>query len=135
MRARALGTDGELISPEIAEEAFRLSMYISDAIVVLAQGGHSTALLSLDEERIRKYAQQHRLPFTDYASLLDLPEITSLIATQVDFANERLPENHRVRTIRVIPRSLHPDDEELSPTFRLKRWVVESRYVELLAAR
>jgi len=135
VRARALGTDGELISPEIAEEAFRLSMYISDAIVVLAQGGHSTALLSLDEERIRKYAQQHRLPFTDYASLLDLPEITSLIATQVDFANERLPENHRVRTIRVIPRSLHPDDEELSPTFRLKRWVVESRYVELLAAR
>jgi long-chain acyl-CoA synthetase len=135
VRARALGAGGEHISPEIAEEAFRLSTYIADAIVVPAEGGHSAALLSLDEERIRKYAQQHRLPFTDYSSLLGLPEIASLIAAQVEIANGRLPENHRVRTIRVIPRSLHPGDEELTPALRLNRWVVASRYAELLESR
>ncbi|MDM0041243.1 AMP-binding protein [Variovorax sp. J22G21] len=131
VRARAIGTRGESISPEIAEDAFRLSAYIADAIVVPAQGGHSAALLSLDEERIRKYAQQQRLPFTDYASLLGLPEITALIAAQVDIANGRLPENHRVRTIRVIPRSLHQGDEELTPALRLNRSVVASRYANL----
>jgi long-chain acyl-CoA synthetase len=135
VRARALGAGGEHISPEIAEEAFRLSTYIADAIVVPAEGGHSAALLSLDEERIRKYAQQHRLPFTDYSSLLGLPEIASLVAAQVEIANGRLPENHRVRTIRVIPRSLHPGDEELTPALRLNRWVVASRYAELLESR
>lgn len=132
VRARALGAEGEPISPEMAEEAFRLSTYIADAIVVPAEGGHSAALLSLDEERIRKYAQLNRLPFTDYASLLGLPEITSLIAAQVEIANRRLPENHRVRTIRVIPRSLHPGDEELTPALRLNRGVVASRYADLL---
>lgn len=135
VRARAIGAGGEQISPELAEDAFRLSAYIADAIVVPAEGGHSAALLSLDEERIRKYAQQHRLPYTDYASLLGLPKITALIAAQVEIANGRLPQNHRVRTIRVIPRSLHQDDEELTPALRLNRWVVASRYAELLEAR
>jgi long-chain acyl-CoA synthetase len=131
VRARAIGARGEAISPEIAEDAFRLSAYIADALVVPAQGGPSAVLLSLDEERIRKYAQQQRLPFTDYASLLGLPEITALIAAQVEIANGRLPENHRARTIRVIPRSLHQGDEELTPALRLNRRVVASRYANL----
>lgn len=131
VRARAIGARGESISPEIAEDAFRLSAYIADALVVPAEGGHSAALLALDEERIRKHAQQHRLPFTDYASLLGLPEITALVAAQVEIANGRLPENHRVRTIRVIPRSLHQGDEELTPALRLNRGVVASRYADL----
>lgn len=131
LRARAVGTRGESISPEIAEDAFRLSAYIADAIVVPAEDGHSAALLALDEERIRKHAQQQRLPFTDYASLLGLPEITALIAAQVDIANGRLPEAHRVRTIRVIPRSLHQGDEELTPAMRLNRTVVATRYANL----
>ena len=131
VRAQTIGARGESISPEIAEEAFRLSAYIADAIVVPAEGGHSAALLALDEERIRKHAQQQRLPFTDYASLLGLPEITALIAAQVDIANGRLPEAHRVRTIRVIPRSLHQGDEELTPAMRLNRTVVASRYANL----
>jgi long-chain acyl-CoA synthetase len=131
VRSRAVGALGEHISPEIAEDAFRLSAYIADAIVVPAEGGHSAALLCLDEERIRKYAQLHRLPFTDYASLLRRPEITSLVQAQVEIANGRLPENHRVQTTRVIPRSLHPGDEELTPALRLNRRVVASRYAHL----
>lgn len=131
VRTQTIGARGESISPEIAEDAFQLSAYIADAIVVPAEGGHSAALLALDEERIRKYAQQQRLPFTDYASLLGLPEITALIAAQVDIANGRLPEAHRVRTIRVIPRSLHQGDEELTPAMRLNRTVVATRYANL----
>lgn len=131
LRARAVGTRGEAISPEIAEDAFRLSAYIADAIVVPSEDGHSAALLALDEERIRKHAQQQRLPFTDYASLLGLPEISALVAAQVEIANGRLPEAHRVRTIRVIPRSLHQGDEELTPAMRLNRTVVARRYANL----
>jgi long-chain acyl-CoA synthetase len=131
VRARAVGAGGEHIIPELAEGAFRLSPYIADAIVVPAHGARSTALLALDEERIRKYAQLHRLPFTDYASLLGLPEIASLIEAQVKAANGRLPENQRVGTTRVIPRSLHPGDEELTPALRLNRQVVASRYANL----
>ena len=131
VRARAVGAGGEHISPEIAEDAFRLSPYIADAIVVPAEGGRSAALLALDEEWIRKYAQLHRLPFTDYPSLLGLPEIASLIAAQVKVANGRLPENQRVGTTRVIPRALHSGDEELTPALRLNRQVVASRYANL----
>ncbi|WP_309905455.1 AMP-binding protein [Variovorax soli] len=131
VRARAVAAGGGHISPETAEDALRLSAYIADAIVVPAEGGLSAALLSLEEERVRKYAQQHRLPFTDYASLLGLPEIAALIAAQVEIANGRLPEPHRVRTVRVIPRSLHPGDEELTPALRLNRGVVASRYANL----
>jgi long-chain acyl-CoA synthetase len=125
--------EGTPISPEVAEDAFRQSAYIADAVVV-HKDERTTALLSLDEERIRNYAQQHKLPFTDYASLLALPEIDSLIAAQVQIANGRLPERHRVRNVRVIPRPLRSGDEELTPALRLNRWVVARRYADLLDA-
>jgi len=132
---RVVGAHGEPISPEIAEDAFRLSAYVADAIVVRSDDGRLAALLALDEERIRSYAQQHRLPFTDYASLLRLPEIEALIAAQVEIANGRLSEVHRVRSIRIIPRAIRSGDEELTPAMRLNRRVVARRYAELLEAR
>lgn len=133
VQAQVVSGEGAPISPEIAEDAFRLSAYIADAVVVQRDGGLA-ALLSLDEERIRNYAQQHKLPFTDYTSLLALPEIDSLIAAQVQIANGRLPERHRVRSVRIIPRPLRSGDEELTPAMRLNRWVVARRYADLLDA-
>ena len=130
--ARVVGSQGEAISPEIAEDAFRLSAYIADAVVVRAQDGRWAGLLALDEERIRHYAQQHKLHFTDYASLLGLSEINSLVAAQVEIANERLSDSHRVRSIQIIPHALRPGDEELTPALRLKREVVAHRYADLL---
>jgi len=129
--SRVLGAQGEPISPEVAEDALRLSAYIADAIVLPGEGGRLIAVLALDEERIRNHAQQHRLSFTDYSSLLRLPEIDSLIAAQVEIANGRLPENHRVRSARAIPRALQSGDEELTPAMRLNRSVVARRYAEL----
>ncbi len=134
VQARVVGGKGKPISPEVAEDAFRLSAYIADAVVVQTEGRGLAALLSLDEERIRNYAQQQKLPFTDYASLLALPEIDALIAAQVQIANGRLPECHRVRSVRVIPRPLRSGDEELTPAMRLNRWVVARRYADLLDA-
>jgi long-chain acyl-CoA synthetase len=133
VQARVVCGEGTPISPEVAEDAFRLSTYIADAVVV-NRGGRLAALLSLDEERIRNYAQQHGLPFTDYTSLLALPGIDALIAAQVQIANGRLPEHHRVRSVRVIPRPLRSGDEELTPALRLNRWVVACRYADLLDA-
>jgi long-chain acyl-CoA synthetase len=128
---RVVAAGGEPISPEIAEDALRLSAYIADAVVLPGEDGRLAALLALDEERIRKHAQQQRLPFTDYASLLRLAEIDSLIAAQVEIANGRLSANHRVRSVQVIPRSLQAGDEELTPAMRLNRSVVAHRYVDL----
>lgn len=133
IQARAVCGEGTPISPEVAEDAFRQSAYIADAVVV-RKDERITALLSLDEERIRNYAQQHKLPFTDYTSLLALPEIDALVAAQVQIANGRLPERHRVRNVRVIPRPLRSGDEELTPALRLNRWVVVRRYADLLDA-
>lgn len=133
VQARVVCGEGTPISPEVAEDAFRQSAYIADAVVV-HKDERTTALLSLDEERIRNYAQQHKLPFTDYTSLLALPEIDSLVAAQVQIANGRLPEHHRVRNVRVIPRPLRSGDEELTPALRLNRWVVARRYADLLDA-
>jgi len=57
-----------------------------------------------------------------------------LIAAQVQIANGRLPERHRVRSFRIIPRPLRSGDEELTPAMRLNRWVVARRYADLLDA-
>jgi len=52
----------------------------------------------------------------------------SMIRAQVEIANMRLPEAHRVRDLQIIPRSLRSGDEELTPTLRLNRRVVLEQY-------
>ena len=74
------------------------------------------------------YAQQQQLGFTDCASLLQRAELLSMFRAEVELANMRLPEAHRVRDLHIIPRSLRSGDEELTSALRLNRRVVLARY-------
>lgn len=109
------------------------SMVAELNLVIVGAAMGVTALLAFDKDWMRKDAQLHRLPLTDYASPHGLPELASLIAARVKVANGRLPENQRVGTTRVISSALHFGNEELMPAQRLNRPVVASRYANLFS--
>src|SRR5439155_513023 len=75
-----------------------------------------------------KYAQDHDIPFTNYASLCRAPEIQDLIQREIEAVNANFARVETIKKFYLIERQLTPEDEELTPTMKLKRSFVNKRY-------
>lgn len=130
--AKSLPHTDQPVLAESAEDVLRSFSFISDAVVVVQENGSAQCLLSLDESSLRKHAQEKELPFSDYASLVALPEIAALMADLVRQANQRMPGGLKIEEFRIIPKVIHPGDDSLTPVLRLNRHVVLKKYFSLL---
>ena len=93
-----------------------------------------TALVMLDHEQVARHAQDRQVPYTDYASLARAPEVVQLIAERVAQANTQLARVEQVKDFRIIDQLLTAEDEELTPTMKLKRKLVVRKYDALIAS-
>ena len=81
---------GKNITPSEIENQLKFSPYITDAVVIGDRRPYLVALVMIDHENVEKYAQDHAIPFTNYASLCRRPEISALIQGEIDKVNKAL---------------------------------------------
>ncbi len=123
---------GKNIAPSQIENLLKFSPYITDAVVV-GDGRHFvSALIMIDQEHVARFAQEKQVPYTDFASLTRTLEVIELIGQQVNSANAQLARVEQVKAFRIISELLGAEDEELTPTMKLKRKVIASKYAALI---
>ena len=91
-----------------------------------------TCLIMIDKENVEHHAQTNSIPFTDYRSLCARPEIIDLIGQQLKSINARFSSVEQIKKFRLIDVLLTAEDEELTPTMKLKRSFVSSKYNDLI---
>ncbi len=123
---------GKNITPSEIENQLKFSPYITDAVVIGDRRAFLTALIMIDHENVEQYAQERAIPFTNYASLCQRPEIVALIQGEVDRVNKQFARVENVRKFRLIEQKLTAEDEELTPTMKLKRSFVNKKYGALI---
>lgn len=123
---------GKNISPSEIETQIKASPFVADAIVIGDQRKFLTCLVMIDEENVENFANRKRLPFTDFKSLCQLEEVVALIQAEITLANRKFSRVEQVKKFRLIDQRLNPEDEELTPTMKLKRQVVESKYKKFI---
>ena len=64
---------GKNITPSEIENQLKFSPYISDAVVIGDKRSYLTCLIMIDHDNVVKFAQDHNVPFTNYASLCRAP--------------------------------------------------------------
>jgi long-chain acyl-CoA synthetase len=119
---------GKNITPSEIENQLKFSPYINDAVVIGDGRKYLTALIMIDDENVMKYAQENRIPFTTYASLTKRPEIIRLIQAEVDETNKKFARVETIKKFRLIEIQLTTDDEELTPTMKLKRTFISKKF-------
>jgi long-chain acyl-CoA synthetase len=119
---------GKNITPSEIENQLKFSPYISDAVVIGDKRPYLTCLVMIDQENVEKFAQDHDIPFTNYASLCRAAEIRDLIQREIEAVNANFARVETVKKFFLIERQLTPEDEELTPTMKLKRNFVNKRY-------
>jgi len=125
---------GKNITPSEIENQLKFSPYINDAVVIGDRRKYLTALIMIDEDNVMKHAQDNRVPFTTYASLTKAPEIIKLIEKEVDEVNKQFARVETIKKFRLIGIQLTTDDDEITPTMKLKRNFVNEKFKDLIAS-
>jgi long-chain acyl-CoA synthetase len=128
MKDIIITSGGKNITPSEIENQLKFSPYVSDAVVIGDKRPYLTCLLMIDQENVEKFAQDHDIPFTNYASLCRAPEIQDLIQREIEAVNVNFARVETIKRFYLIERQLTPEDEELTPTMKLKRSFVNKRY-------
>ncbi|MCB9476079.1 MAG: long-chain fatty acid--CoA ligase [Deltaproteobacteria bacterium] len=125
---------GKNIAPQNIENQLKASPYINDAVAIGDRRPFVTALILIDEEQVVQYAQQHRIPFTTYASLASSPEIRELIDGEVKAVNAQLARVEQVKAFTILSKRLEQEDGELTPTMKVKRQKIAELYGDVIEA-
>jgi long-chain acyl-CoA synthetase len=123
---------GKNITPSVIENELKFSPYISDAVVIGDGRKYLTCLIMIDQENVEHYAQTNAIPFTDYKSLCERREIIALIEAQISEVNEGFSKVETIKKFRLIDILLTAEDDELTPTMKLKRSFVNDKYSKLI---
>jgi long-chain acyl-CoA synthetase len=125
---------GKNITPSELENELKFSPYITDAVVVGDRRAYLTAIVMIDLENVEKFAQDHDIPFSNYASLARAPEVQALVAGEVDRVNAKFARVEQIKKFWLLETQLSAEDEELTPTMKLKRKLVEAKYADRIDA-
>ncbi|OWU70924.1 fatty-acid--CoA ligase [Phaeobacter sp. 22II1-1F12B] len=123
---------GKNITPAEIESRLKFSPYISDAVVIGDRRKYLTCLVMIDQENVEKFAQDRQIPFSDFASLTRAGEVRELIGDVVEETNRQFAQVEQIKDFRLIDILLTAEDEELTPTMKLKRNFVNQRHAALI---
>ena len=125
---------GKNITPSEFENELKFSPYITDAVLVGDQRPYLTAIIMIDQDNVEKFAQDNDVPFSNYASLTQSLEVQTLIQSVVDQANAQFARVEQVKKFWLLDTQLTAEDEELTPTMKLKRQLVQKKYAHQIEA-
>ncbi|HMT83048.1 MAG TPA: AMP-binding protein, partial [Ottowia sp.] len=125
---------GKNVTPSEIENELKFSPYITDAVVIGDARPYLTVIIMIDQENVEKYAQDHDVPFSNYASLTRAAEVQALIQGVIDEVNKKFARVEQIKKFFLLDTQLTAEDEELTPTMKLKRKLVQTKYAEQIEA-
>jgi long-chain acyl-CoA synthetase len=121
-------SSGKNISPSNIENALKLSRWISQAIVYGDRRPYLTALLTLDPDEAGALAECVGSSSKDPAGLAQDDAVRAELQKAVDEANRKFARIEQVKKFTILGRDLSQEEDELTPTLKVKRNVVYKRY-------
>ena len=142
-RRGRLRRDAEFIPnvflPNVVESELRSSEHIKQAYVHGDGHEHLVALLTIDGDITRTWADRRNLRYTGYQDLSMHPSVQELVREQVQRVNEKLAQrpdfkNIGIRRFAVFHREFHASAGEVTTTRKLRTYAIQEKYQGLLEA-
>jgi len=103
-------------------------------VVVGDKRAYLTAIVMIDQENVEKFAQDNDIPFSNYASLTVAKPVQELIWADIERVNKKFARVEQIKKFYLLQTQLTAEDDELTPTMKLKRKFVEMKYAEQIEA-
>lgn len=122
---------GKNVSPGPLEDRLRSHPLISQALVVGDGKPFVGVLVSLDEEAFNRWKLDHNIPASKTVSDLAVdPMLRAEIQDAINETNSLVSHAEAIKKFYILDRDLSEDENELTPTMKIKRNVVVRRFSE-----
>jgi long-chain acyl-CoA synthetase len=121
---------GKNISPANLEAALKLIPLVAQACAIGDQRPFVSALVVLDTEVAPVWAKEHGIEFTSLADLARNEQVVAEIERGLAEVMQGFNNAERVKKVTVLSDEWQPDSEELTPTSKLKRRGIHTKYAQ-----
>ncbi len=119
---------GKNIAPQPIENELKMDKYISQAFVFGDRKPYLVAVLTPNLERLINMGHQEGINYLDMEELVANQRVHKRYAERVQALNDKLPSYQTIKKFILLPREFSVEGGELTPTMKLKRKVIYSKY-------
>jgi len=121
-------SSGKNISPANLESVAKSSPLIGQAVAVGDSRQFISVLVVLDPQVAPGWAKARGIQAGSMAELVEEPAIIEEVRRALTIANSHLSRIEQFKRFTILPAEWSPESEELTPTMKLKRRVIYSKY-------
>ncbi len=121
---------GKFIAPQPIENSLKANRFIAEAAILGERRHFAAVVIAPAFAALEDWAAQNGISFPSRQELVADPQVQSLYEGIVEQVNRNLARYERLKKVLVISEELSIEDGTLTPTLKLRRRNVESRYKE-----
>ncbi|WP_410538875.1 AMP-dependent synthetase/ligase [Streptomyces sp. KL2] len=125
---------GKNVAPAVIEDRIRAHALVAECMVVGDGRPFVAALITLDEEFLPRWAEEHGKSGLSRERLLEDPELLAAVQRAVDDGNAAVSRAESVRKFRLLATQFTEDSGHLTPSMKLKRGVVAKDFAQEIEA-
>jgi len=123
---------GKNIPPQPIENELKKNKFIGQLVVLGDRRPYLVCLIVPNFEELEEWARSRHLRWRDHTELLALPEVRDKYQRGIDRVNAKLPSFSTIKRFSLLAREFTLENDELTPTLKVKRRVIQKRYAELI---
>lgn len=119
---------GKYIAPQLMENKFKESSYIEQIGVVGNSRKFPSALIVPNFEALEGWLKDNGVKETEPSEIIKNEKVKALFDKEVAHYNEGFGQWEKIKKFMLLPKVWGVDTGELTPTLKLKRRVIDSKY-------
>lgn len=124
---------GKYIAPQAIEAQFKALCPLASQVLVHAERRNfATALVALDSDALPQWGRAQGLEDDEFSRLAADPSVRAYVRACFDNLNHQLNRWETIKDFRILDHDLTVEADELTPSMKLKRKVLEQKYAALL---
>lgn len=123
---------GKYVAPQNIENMLKADPFVSQAVVIGDQKPYCVVLIAINNDEAVKFAKEKGISYKDYLDLTKKPEIKERVKQTIDAVNSKLAKFESLKKFAILPKDLTQEDDELTPTLKVKRKNITKKYKDLI---
>ena len=118
---------GKNITPVNIEQEVKRHPLVSQCVVIGDRRPYLIALITLDQEALTRFAAEQGM-LDEPAAMVNSPLVRETLEKHIEEVNKNFARVEQIKRFHILPHDLSQEGGELTPTLKIKRPVVATKY-------
>lgn len=121
-------SSGKNVAPALTENLVKENHLVSQCFLSGDGKSYCVALITLNQAEAEAFAKANEIEFENFVELTKNEKVLDSITETVERANSKLSSPERIKKYVILDRDFSAENDEVTPTMKLKRNVVSDRF-------